>query len=53
MSPEPADRGARIERVVASYDLLMRRVAAWHAPDLLEVAVTMSHVKAQTLLAVR
>jgi len=51
MSPEPADRSARIERVVASYDLLMRRVATWHAPDLLEVAVTMSQAKVLYLAA--
>ncbi len=51
MSAEPADRSARIERVVASYELLMRRVAAWHAPDLLEVAVTMSQAKVLYLAA--
>jgi DNA-binding MarR family transcriptional regulator len=51
MSAESAERSARIERVVTSYELLMHRVATWHAPDLLEVAVTMSQAKVLYLAA--
>ncbi len=45
MPPDEGARFARIERVVASYELLMHRIASWHAPDLMEVAVTMSQAK--------
>ncbi len=39
------DREAGIERVVATYELLMHRVASTHAPEFLEVGVTMSQAK--------
>ncbi len=54
MPPDEAariERIERIDRVVASYELLMRRVAAFHAPELLEVAVTMSQAKVLYLAA--
>jgi DNA-binding MarR family transcriptional regulator len=51
MSPDEADRVARIDRVVASYELLMHRIASSHAPDLMEVAVTMSQAKVLYLIA--
>ncbi len=51
MPPGADDRDARIDRVVASYELLMHRIASSHAPDLLEVAVTMSQAKVLYLIA--
>jgi len=51
MPPGGADRDARIDRVVAAYELLMHRIASSHAPDLLEVAVTMSQAKVLYLIA--
>lgn len=51
MSPDEAGRAARIERVLASYELLMHRVASWHAPDFMGVAVTMSQAKVLYLVA--
>lgn len=51
MPPDGADRDARIDRVVASYELLMHRIASSHTPDLLEVAVTMSQAKVLYLIA--
>ena len=45
------ERVARIDRVVASYELLMQRIASSHAPDLMEVAVTMSQAKVLYLIA--
>jgi len=51
MPPDEADRVARINRVVASYELLMQRIASSHAPDLMEVAVTMSQAKVLYLIA--
>ena len=51
MPPDEADRVARIDRVVASYELLMHRIASSHAPDLMEVAVTMSQAKVLYLIA--
>jgi len=42
--PNP-ERRARIERVVASYETLMHRVASAHAPEFLGVCVTMSQAK--------
>jgi len=39
------DREAQVERIVATYEALMHRVASTHAPELLEVAVTMSQAK--------
>jgi 4'-phosphopantetheinyl transferase len=39
------DREAGIERVVAAYETLMHRVASTHAPEFLEVGVTMSQAK--------
>ena len=51
MPPGGTDREARIDRVVAAYELLMHRIASSHAPDLLEVAVTMSQAKVLYLIA--
>lgn len=51
MPPDEADRVAQIDRVVSSYELLMHRIASWHAPDLMEVAVTMSQAKALYVVA--
>ena len=51
MPPDEPDRVARINRVVASYELLMQRIASSHAPDLMEVAVTMSQAKVLYLIA--
>jgi len=39
------ERRARVERVVASYETLMHRVASAHAPEFLGVGVTMSQAK--------
>lgn len=43
-APDP-ERWARVERVVASYETLMHRVASTHAPEFLGVGVTMSQAK--------
>lgn len=44
--PEPdPERWVRVEAVVASYETLMHRVASAHAPEFLEVGVTMSQAK--------
>ncbi|HYN48396.1 MAG TPA: MarR family transcriptional regulator [Candidatus Nanopelagicales bacterium] len=43
-APDP-ERRARVERVVASYETLMHRVASTHAPEFLGVGVTMSQAK--------
>ncbi len=51
MPPDGADRDARIDRVVASYQLLMHRIASSHAPDLMEVSVTMSQAKVLYLIS--
>jgi len=51
MTPDEAGRVARIDRVVASYEMLMHRIASSHAPDLMEVAVTMSQAKVLYLIA--
>ena len=51
MPPGEEGRVARIDRVVASYELLMQRIASSHAPDLMEVAVTMSQAKVLYLIA--
>jgi DNA-binding MarR family transcriptional regulator len=42
--PDP-ERRARVERVVATYETLMHRVASAHAPEFLGVGVTMSQAK--------
>jgi len=42
--PDP-ERRARVERVVATYEILMHRVASAHAPEFLGVGVTMSQAK--------
>jgi DNA-binding MarR family transcriptional regulator len=39
------ERRARVERVVATYEILMHRVASAHAPEFLGVGVTMSQAK--------
>ena len=51
MPPDEPGRAARIDRVLASYEVLMHHVASWHAPDLMEVAVTMSQAKVLYLVA--
>jgi DNA-binding MarR family transcriptional regulator len=51
MPPDDADRSARIDRVLVSYELLMHRIASSHAPDLMEVGVTMSQAKVLYLVA--
>jgi DNA-binding MarR family transcriptional regulator len=51
MPPDDTGRAARIDRVVASYELLMHRIASSHAPDLMEVGVTMSQAKVMYLVA--
>jgi DNA-binding MarR family transcriptional regulator len=51
MPPDDAGRSARIDRVLASYELLMHRIASSHAPDLMEVGVTMSQAKVMYLVA--
>ena len=51
MPPDEPGRAARIDRVLASYEVLMHHVASWHAPDLIEVAVTMSQAKVLYLIA--
>jgi DNA-binding MarR family transcriptional regulator len=53
MSQDEQRRIACIDRVVAAYELLMQRVASWHAPDFMEVAVTMSQAKVLYLIAAR
>lgn len=40
-----------MDRVIASYELLMHRIASSHAPDLMEVGVTMSQAKVLYLVA--
>jgi DNA-binding MarR family transcriptional regulator len=45
LSPAVVERAERIERLARDYDLLMQRVAAAHAPEFLEVVVTMSQAK--------
>jgi DNA-binding MarR family transcriptional regulator len=39
------EREASIERIVGAYETLMHRVASAHAPEFLEVGVTMSQAK--------
>jgi len=51
MPPDDVGRSARIDRVLASYELLMHRIASSHAPDLMEVGVTMSQAKVMYLVA--
>ena len=51
MPPDDADRSVRIDRVLASYEVLMHRIASSHAPDLMEVGVTMSQAKVMYLVA--
>ena len=53
MPDDEKRRIARIDRVVASYELLMQRVTSWHAPDFMEIAVTMSQAKVLYLIAAR
>lgn len=43
-APDPARRD-RIDRVVAAYGTLMHRISSAHAPEFLEVGVTMSQAK--------
>jgi len=43
-APDP-ERRRRVDAVVAVYETLMQRVASVHAPELLEVVVTMSQAK--------
>ena len=51
MLSDEESRVARIDRVVASYEILMHRIASSHAPDLMEVGVTMSQAKVLYLIA--
>ncbi len=51
MPPDDAARSERIDRVLASYELLMHRIASSHAPDLMEIGVTMSQAKVLYLVA--
>lgn len=51
MPEDEKRRIACIDRVVATYELLMQRVASWHVPDFMEVAVTMSQAKVLYLIA--
>lgn len=53
MPQDEQRRIACIDRVVAAYELLMQRVASWHVPDFMEVAVTMSQAKVLYLIAAR
>ena len=39
------EREADVERIVAAYESMMHRVASTHAPEFLEVGVTMSQAK--------
>lgn len=46
-----ADRDALVQRVVDGYELLMHRLADSHAPEFLEIAITMPQAKLVYLLA--
>lgn len=43
-APDPG-RVDRVDRVVAAYETLMHRISSAHAPEFLEVGVTMSQAK--------
>jgi DNA-binding MarR family transcriptional regulator len=45
-----ADRDATVERVLAEYEALMQRLAGTHAPEFLEIDVTMPQAKVLYLL---
>jgi DNA-binding MarR family transcriptional regulator len=44
-------RGETLERVIADYEALMQRVTGMHAPEFLEVGITMSQAKTLYLIA--
>ncbi len=44
-SPGATDHAVRVERLISGYDLMMQQVAIAHAPEFLEVALTMSQAK--------
>ena len=46
----PTDRAAAVEAVIAGYEALMRSLAESHAPEFLEIAVTMPQAKLLYLL---
>lgn len=41
----PTDRDSAVDEVIAGFDALMHRLADSHAPEFLEIAVTMSQAK--------
>ncbi len=45
------DRSAAIDRAVAGFDTMMQRLAGSHAPDFVEIDVTMPQAKVMYLLA--
>jgi DNA-binding MarR family transcriptional regulator len=47
---DPHDRAAAIEGVIAGYEALLRSLAELHAPEFLEIAVTMPQAKLLYLL---
>lgn len=47
----PVDRAAVVDEVVAGYEALMHRLAESHAPEFLEIDVTMPQAKLLYLLA--
>jgi DNA-binding MarR family transcriptional regulator len=46
----PATRASAIEEVIAGHELLMRRLSEGHAPDFLEIDITMPQAKVLYLL---
>jgi DNA-binding MarR family transcriptional regulator len=50
MPTHPSDRDAMVERVLAEYETLMQRLAGTHAPEFLEIDVTMPQAKVLYLL---
>lgn len=47
----PPPRPALVDRIIASFDLLMQRMTVAHAPDFIETAMTMSQAKVLYLVA--
>ena len=50
MKPKQQDRTAAIERIVATLEVLMLRQMREHAPDLVDIDITMAQTKALYLL---
>ena len=46
----PNDRAAALDEVIAAYEILMQRLADSHAPEFLEIAITMPQAKILYLL---